>query len=101
MRVTSNFNKLYHACFLKDLFDQMTHAHSLYMSFDSFKQALKYANKEYPRYDGTTDLVSTKDIRSGDLVSHLEWIRRYAGNYGFTIAIDDEEFKRMCELAHA
>ena len=79
----------------------MTHQHRLFMSFDKFKQALKYANESYPRYDGTNDLVSTKDIRSGDLVNHLEWIRKYANEFGFVLTIDDDEWSRLLQLAHA
>lgn len=79
----------------------MMHQHRLAMSFDKFKQAIKYANETYPRYKDTTNTVSTKDIRSKDLVNHIEWIRLYAANYGFTLTIDDEEWDRMMELAHS
>lgn len=100
MKITSEFNRLYHGAFLKDLYDQMMFKHCLAMSFYKFKQAIKHANKEYPRYTGTDDTVSTKDIRSKDLVNHLEWIRLYASEYGFTLTIDDEAWNRMMELAH-
>ena len=100
MRITKEFNRLYHGCFLKDLYDQMMHKRCLAMSFEKFKQAIKYANKHYPRYNNTNDTVSTKDIRSKDLVYHLEWIRKYAAGYGFTLTIDDEAWERMMQLAH-
>ncbi len=101
MRITSEFNGLYHGLFLRDLYDQMSFVFNLGVTFDGFKQMLKYANKKYPRYEGTNDTVSTVDIRNKDLVYHIDWIRRYAANYGFTLNIDDEAFKRMMELAHA
>ena len=101
MRITNEFNRLYHGAFLGDLYKQMMHKKCLAMTFDKFKQALKYHNKGYPRYENTNNLVSTTDIRSGDLVNHIEWVRWYAGNYGFVLTIDDEAYRRMMELAHA
>jgi len=101
MRITKEFNRLYHSAFLKDLYDQMNFIFNLEMSFDNFKQMLKYANKSYPRYKDSNDLVSTRDISSKDLVKHIEWIRRYASSYGFTLNIDEEDYRRMMELAHA
>jgi len=101
MLITPEFNRLYHACFLKDLYDQMIHCHRLVISFKKFKDALKYANKDYPRYNVTNDIVSTRDIRSGDLIKHIEWIRLYAAEYGFTLSIDEKSYNRMMELAHA
>lgn len=101
MQITAEFNRLYHGAFLKDLYDQMVSKRRIIISFLFFKEALKYANPNYPRYENTNDLVSTKDINSKDLVDHLEWIRLYAGEYGFTLTIDDQEWSRMMELAHA
>jgi len=100
MRITHNFSRLYHGAFLKDLYDQMVGAKRIIISFDKFKQALKYANKNYPRYNNTSDLVSTADISSKDLCNHLEWIRRYASEYGISLKIDDDEWERIMELAH-
>jgi len=101
MRITNEFNKLYHGAFLNDLFIQMLSEHRLAMSFDKFKQELKRINDDYPCYNGTQDKVSTRDIRSKDLIQHIEFIRLYASEYGFTLSIDDEAYRRMMELAHA
>lgn len=69
------------------------------MNFETFKDMLKYVNPDYPRYDGTVELVSTKDIRSEDLVKHIEFIVMWSGSYGITPSIVKDEFDRMVEIA--
>lgn len=100
MVISSEFSRLYHGCFLGDIYKQMVAQKRIIITFEKFKEALKYANKNYPRYDGTDDLVSTRDIRNRDLVRHIEWIVKWAGEYGITPQIVDDEFNRMMQLAH-
>ena len=95
MRISSSFSRFYLGAILGDLYEQMIQRKRIIMSLDKFKDALKYANKDYPRYANTNDTVSTKDINSKDLTDHLEWIRRYASHYGLTLKTDDEEWERM------
>lgn len=96
MRITPNFNRFYHGAILGDLYRQMQARKSICITFEKFKDALKYANKEYPRTEGG-DIVSTKEISSADLTAHLEWVRAWAANYGLTLSVDEEEWSRVIE----
>jgi hypothetical protein len=99
--VSPEFNRLYHGAFLGDIYKQMLSQKRIIISFEKFKEALKYANESYPRYDNSTDLVSTRDIRNKDLVLHIEWIIKWAGEYGITPGIVQEQWSRLLELTHA
>lgn len=100
MKITPEFNRLYHGAFLNDLHTQMCAARKMIISFEKFKEVLKYVNKDYPRYSETNDPVSTRDIRSKDLCSHIEFIIKWAGEYGFTPQIVEDDWNRLMELAH-
>ena len=100
MQISSEFNRLYHGVFLMDIYKQMLAQKRIIITFEKFKDALKYANKNYPRYNNTDDPVSTRDIRSADLVAHIDWIVRWAGEYGITPKIVEDEWNRLLELAH-
>lgn len=94
MRITPNFNRFYHGAVLGDLYRQMVERRAICISFERFKGALKYANKDYPRTaDG--ELASTKDVSSAALTQHLEWVRVWAAEYGMTLTVDDEEWERI------
>ena len=71
------------------------------MSFERFKEALKYLNDNYPRYTDTGNLVSTKDISDRDLSDHVEFIIAWAGEYGITPQIIEDEWEALKQEAHA
>ena len=101
MVVSAEFNALYHGAFLGDLYKQMLAKKAIIMTFDKFKQALKYSNDSYPRYTGTDDLVSTAQLSNKDLLDHIEWITRWSSEYGLSLNIHDEEWDRLMAKAHA
>ena len=98
MNVSSNFNRLYHGLFLAEIYKQMLSQKKIDINFETFKGMLKYLNPDYPKYDGTDEAVSTKDIKSADLVQHIEFIIAWSGGYGITPSIIQEEFDRMMTL---
>ena len=100
MIVSNEFNRLYHGCYLADFHDQLLAKCATFGSLDKFKQTMKDANKLYPVYKKSGKKVSTRDILNKDLVYHIEWIRRHFANYGVIANIDEEQYKRMMELAH-
>ena len=70
------------------------------MTYERFKDAIKYANPDYPRYDDLIgDLVSTRDIRSKDLCLHTEFIIKWASINGLTVNFVEEEWERIMQEA--
>ena len=100
MLITSNFRKLYFSM-LTDIYRQMTADKRIIMSFDKFRDNIKIIDENYPYYDGTIEKISLRDIRSKDLVLHVEFIVMWCGNYGITPTIIAEEWERMLQEAHA
>ena len=94
MVISNNYNKFYHGTLLGDLYKQMIEQKRIAMSFDKFKQAIKYANKTYPRHDGG-ELVSTMLITNKDLGDHIEWIIRWSSSYGLTLKYIEEQWQEL------
>ena len=102
MCISNEFNRFYHAL-LNDIYTQVLSKADvqLVLTFERFKKMLKYLDKHYPRYNGTTDLVSIRDIRSKDLVAHIEFIIKWAGEYGISPQIVEDEWERVMQNAMA
>ena len=100
LRISHNFNRFYHAL-LHDIYIQMQRQNRIIMSFERFKEALKYLNANYPRYTDTGNLVSTKDISDRDLSDHVEFIIAWAGEYGITPQIIEDEWEALKQEAYA
>lgn len=73
----------------------------LILTFERFKKMLKHLDKSFPKYAGTNDYVSTKDIRSNDLVKHIDFIIKWVGEYGISPKIVDDEWERIMQNAMA
>jgi hypothetical protein len=61
------------------------------------KQGLKKLDDNYPKTDGIS--ASSSDLSNKELCNHLEFIRMYLSQYGFTFRLDDEEWERMKKQA--
>ena len=73
----------------------------LVLTFKKFRELLKYLDDRYPRYNKTNDLVSSKDIRSEDLVKHVEFIIKWCADNGIELQHVDDEWDRLLQSAHA
>ena len=100
MLISKNFQGLYFSM-LTDIYRQMSAGKRIIMSFEKFRDNIKIIDENYPCYDGTIEKISLRDIRSEDLVEHLDFIVMWCGNYGITPSIIDEEFNRLMQQAHA
>jgi len=102
MLISVEFNKFYHAL-LNDVYVQVLHQADvkLVLSFEKFKMMLKHIDKSYPKYDGTKNYVSTRDIRNRDLVRHIDFIIDWAGKYGISPQIVEDEWNRIMQNAMA
>jgi len=102
MLISIEFNKFYHAL-LNDVYVQVLHKADvkLVLNFERFKMILKHLDKSYPKYNETKDFVSTKDIRNRDLVRHIDFIINWAGEYGISPQIVEDEWDRIMQHAMA
>ncbi len=98
MRITSNFNRLYHSAFLNDLHKQMIQAKKIRMTFAKFKDILKELNPDYP-VDEKGNKISTTKISSKALIQHIDFIVSWAGGYGVTPTIINDEWERLMQGA--
>ena len=98
MRITPEFNRLYHGAFLKDLYEQMVEGKQIILTFKNFKMAIKQLNPDYPK-DKDGIAVSTTVIHNKHLVQHIDFIIAWSGSYGITPAIIDEEWERTLQSA--
>ena len=69
------------------------------MSFNKFKDALKHLNPNYP-VDEKGDKISTTKISSKHLVEHIDFIVKWAGEYGITPQIINDEWERLLAQAN-
>ena len=70
------------------------------MSFEKFRENLKIIDENYPSYDNGLK-VSLRDIRSGDLIIHTDFLIQWCGSYNITPEIISEEWQRVLKDAHA
>jgi hypothetical protein len=71
------------------------------LTFKKFRELLKYLDSNYPRYLSNNELVSLRDIRNKDLVTHIEFIIKWCANYGIELQYVSDEWDRLLQSAHA
>ena len=100
--ISNEFRRFYHGMVLSDFYEQMLHVKKPKrpISMDTFKQALKEVDPDYPK-DKHGKPISTEKVLPKELVKHIEFIRLVAANNGITLAIDDEEWARIMARAEA
>ena len=96
MQISTNLNRYYHSL-LADFWRQATARRLNINGFEKFKDGVKELNSEYPRADGKT--ISTTKISAKDLCRHIEFIKDFASYYGFELAIVEEEWERIKQMA--
>jgi len=105
MKISSNFNRLYHALLKEakglkmmrvDFGDDVFELRPRAIGYSSFKQLMKALNEEYPRGDKGKP-ISTMDITSKELTTHTEWLINVVYANGGKIRHIEEEFKRIFE----
>jgi len=102
MLISRDFNRFYHSL-LNDVYVQVLHQADvkLVLSFEKFKLMMKHLDKSYPKYSDTKYYVSIKDIRSRDLVRHIDFIIKWASKYGISPQIVEDEWDRIMQNAMA
>lgn len=73
--------------------------HRIFITFNKFKDAIKRANKNYP-LDLKGELQSTTKLTNKELVDHIEFITKWAGEYGITPQIVNDEWDRLLQKAN-
>ena len=105
MKISSNFNRLYHALLKEcktlkllrvDFGDDTYQFRPRAIGDNSFKQLMKALNEEYPR-DEEGKPISTRDITSKELTEHIEWLINVVYANGGKIRHIEEEYKRIFE----
>jgi len=97
MKISQNFNRFYHAI-IKEFYNKAplklkTELGVLYIrgfTFENFKQVLKYINLDYPRNDGHP--LSTRDISNKELIEHIEFLIKLAGENGIEFSFVEQEW---------
>lgn len=104
MQISNNFNRFFFGVVIKELknlppleFEFM--GKNCKVNFRALKassiyQLLKQINKHYPIDENFTKL-STKDITSGQMSQHIQWIERLVSFNGYTFDYVAEEWERI------
>ncbi len=107
MRISNNFNRFYHSQ-IKELFQKIPSKlkiegiGTIYingMTFYTFKQMLKLINLDYPR-DEVGHPLSTRDISNKELVQHIEFIFKLAGQNGIEMNVIKQEWELLLRRAN-
>jgi len=64
------------------------------LTFYSFKQLLKIVNLDYPRNDNGYP-ISTRDISNAELVQHIEFIFKLAGQNSIEMSVIKQEWEML------
>ena len=96
VRISSNFNRFFHSI-LKDFHSQARANDLTITCYDEFKQNLKSVNEDYPLKDGL--FISTRDIENKDLIQHIEFIIKFAGEFGISLQFVEDEWDRILKEA--
>ncbi len=102
MKISQNFNRFYHAqlreFFLKAPLKLKVEGFGMLyiqgLTFYSFKQLLKIVNLDYPRNDNGYP-ISTRDINNAELVQHIEFIFKLAGQNGIEMSVIKQEWEML------
>jgi len=106
MKISRNFNRFYHAIinefYKKAPLKLKTELGVLYIrgfTFENFKQVLKYINLDYPRNEYGHPL-STRDISNKELIQHIEFLIKLAGENGVEFSFVEQEWEILLRRAN-
>jgi hypothetical protein len=106
MKISRNFNRFYHSV-IKEFYDKAplklkTDLGVLYMkqiTYNGFKQILKYINLDYPR-DEKSYPLSTRDIGNEKLLQHIEFLIKLAGENGIEFIFVEQEWNLLLRRSY-